>query len=363
MSIKLFQSSWPGELKPNALTPICQALNIITLRPTLHHFLAQTIHPATKKDQGSSKLRATLIDEKGDYRAKLVSFKAADATLLEGVLFDASTNKAILFAPQEGERYESIANPKTATHHFIDFFRKSFPKYTILVINPRGIGKSQGVPSDQGFSLDYYAAWNFLESLGYTDIIGWGHSLGGKYLLSVAAWKQSENHKKEFPLIADRSFDNIAIAMQGKTDSPVWKIGAKLLYSYAGWGKNGQQAWHQLKGRKLIIHVDAETSVPKSASLLARVRSQAQGFVMELDNTLQEPHTRPYNQKEQETLVDFVTSSCPPQNGLIKQIQPLSQLPSGKMPLQDMAAIAMVIVFLGLLTFRNLSHIPNITLG
>ena len=190
MSLQLFQSPWPRELQDSSYTQIgWKVFNTATLRTPLHHLLAQKINPATKKEplveNNYSNLRSQLTKPKGDYKATLVQFKAADGTVLEGVLIPASLpgKKVILFAPGEEERYESIAQSKKSAHHFIAFFKQAFTDHAILIINTRGIGNSKGKASLEGSSLDYYAAWSFLEKQGFEKILPWGHSLGGKYLL------------------------------------------------------------------------------------------------------------------------------------------------------------------------------------
>lgn len=373
MSLKVFQSPWPQELKPTPLTPyingVSSAVKFLTFSSHLQKIFADKINPVTKKECETEKqfclLRYELLKKEGNYQGQSVQFKAPDGVLLDGMLFPCSnpSKNAILFALGEAERYESVANSQSAAHHFVSFFRESFKDSTILIINTRGIGDSEGKASFQGSSLDYYAAWSFLENQGYEEIIAWGHSLGGCYLLPAAFWKQSENPKAAIDLVSDRSFDNIELVAEESLakEFKIVRMMAKMLIYHSGWGKAAQKEWKALKGKKLILHVKTDPVVKKSASLYQRMQSsslpdQGKTYALELDKNLKKPHTRPYNEQEQGLLIDFVTSSCVQETDQLKKLKTPPKYPADSEGLsrQDCLTLLMIGAFVSLLAWGQM---------
>lgn len=367
MSSSIFQSPWPQSLKHNPYVQIASdVFNTVTLRTSLHKLLAQKINPATKKDPVAEKhysnLRSQLVNPQGKYKAELLHFKAADGTLLEGILIPSSTpsNKVILFAPAEGGRYESIVDVQQATHHFITFFQEAFTDRAIFVMNTRGVGNSTGYGSLEGSTLDYYGAWSFLEREGFKEILPWGHSLGAKYLLSAAAWKQKENPKQKINFIADRSFDNITLAIEHQMNPKIIGLFTKTVYKYALWGGDTQKEWKSLKGKKLILHVATDEIIKPPISLYERSRSNlipdlGISYELTLNPEMKDPHARAYSTEEQKTLMDFVESNQ--EDSPIKKIKPVLNPSNGSTTkLEDYVALLMVVTFMSLIAYSHIRH-------
>ncbi len=253
-------------------TQAWNAFTTVTGSNKLHDILAPMINSALEKDPNKTaelnQLRQQLVNS--EYKGELVKMKAGDGTLLEGVFFPGTSNRAILFALGAGGRYEAVANPQDAAHDFVQFFREHLGNSNILVINTRGIENSEGAPSVQGCALDYYTAWNYLESKNL-NVVPWGHSLGYRYVVKAASWKQQENGDKKVGIVCDRGIDDIATEAKEMMGGGAAGTGAKWAMQYAGWSGSAQEDWNSLKGRKLVLYAPEDTTVPYAASFYKKV--------------------------------------------------------------------------------------------
>ena len=301
MAQAVFSSSLPKHF-PSSPTIGDQAWNVFTTATgsnKLHEFLAPMINPALAKDPNKKEeldqLRQQLVSS--EYKGELVKMKAGDGTLLEGVFFPGTSDRAILFALGSGGRYEAVANPQNAAHDFVKFFRENLGNSNILVINTRGIENSEGAPSMQGCALDYYTAWNYLESKNL-KVVPWGHSLGYRYVVKAASWKQQENLDKKVSIVSDRGIDDIATEANAMQGGGVVGAAAGLAMGYAGWSGSSQEEWNSLKGKKLVLYAPDDKTVPYDASLFKKVNaSDPNTTVIKLlgkDNA----HKRIYTQEE-----------------------------------------------------------------
>jgi fermentation-respiration switch protein FrsA (DUF1100 family) len=77
---------------------------------------------------------------------------------------------------------------------------------SVLIIDYRGYGRSDGKPTEKGLHRDAQAAWHYLtddRGVAPEDIIVFGRSLGG----AVASWLAA--HEKPAALIVDSSFTSV----------------------------------------------------------------------------------------------------------------------------------------------------------
>ena len=263
---EIFRSQWPQCLQPNFCSQMkgiaWDAITTVSGSTFLHNKLASIVNPAIVADPTKTaelgKLRFQLLKPDGEFQAELVQMTAPDGTPIEGAFFPGSSNQAILFALGSGGRFELIANPQDAAHHFIKFFREKLD-VNVLVINTRGIGDGN-TASIHGSALDYYAAWDFLESKGL-NVLPWGHSLGFRYVVQAAAWKQSDHPMAKINIVSDRSFDDIGNEAKQLTGG-VAGSAVGVLAKYAGWGGDVQEPWNSLKGKKLILVAPSDKTVP-----------------------------------------------------------------------------------------------------
>lgn len=313
-----FVSYYPKSIEPRSTIFDClkkgvtQILSHASGRVFLRGKLAPLINSALDKNSETQKklhdLRTKLFDPKSQYKAEKVQMYAPDETYIEGALFPADSKKAILFAMGSGGFYESIANPADAAHHFVKFFRTSFGEdINVLVINPRGVGASDGTASIQDSALDYYTAWNFLEARGIKTVIPWGHSLGFRYIVQSAAWKQEETSAK-ISIVSDRSFDDIGREAGELMGAGVKGAVVNGILQYAGWGGKAQDCWNKLNGKKLIIVAPEDNMVPYGASFYKTIQqhlpsSDGTSSVIKLRGAEDAPHTRIYSSEESTAII------------------------------------------------------------
>lgn len=315
----IFQSKWPKSIEPDpysyteGLDDICRFASKVSGRNFIHNVLAHAINPATTMVSAENQIqidqnRVALLDENGAYKAELVKLESADGAKVEGAFFPGTSKEAILFALDAGSCYEDVANSEDAAHAFVQFFREKIGGgINVFVINTRGICHSNYSASLEGSALDYYGAWNYLESRGLT-VLPWGHSLGFRYVVQAAAWKQEENPQAKIHIISDRSFDDIANKAK-EFMSGYSGVGVGALYRYAGWGGSAQEEWNSLKGRKLVLVAPEDPSVPyESASFYKRIQANPEhtdATVIKLRGQ-ENAHTRIYSEEEAQAIIGEV---------------------------------------------------------
>jgi len=308
-----FSSPWPPSLAPTYLSQakdtVWGAITTLTGSNFLHNTLASAINPVTKGSTDElDRLRSQLFNPQGEFAAEPVTLRAADGAFIKGAFFPGSSDRAILFALGAYGRYEAVANPEDAAYHFVNFFRTRLGDgMNVLVINTRGIDNDMHSPSIRGCSLDYHAAWSFLESKGL-KVLPWGHSLGGRYVVEAAAWKQQEHPTKKICLVSDRSFDDIGNEAKQAFGGGVKGNAVGALMRYSGWSGNVLGSWQRLQGSKLLIVAPEDKTVPyRTASLYKRLRVHLgeETTVVKLRGT-DNPHTRIYNNEEERAIKEAV---------------------------------------------------------
>lgn len=314
---QIYRSQWPQHLRPTAYTPMTNflwnALLVVSGSAFTNETLTGMINSATIKDRQKLDalvpLRSKLSDPDGQYRAEIVQMQAPDEVVIEGAFFSNSSKNAILFALGAGGCYESIANPEDAAHDFVKFFQQGLDaNLNILVINTRGIGRSTGTASIQGAALDYYTAWNYLESKGL-HVLPWGHSLGFRYIVVTAAWKQKEYPDEKISIVSDRSFDDIANLAKESKGGGFMGTAAGLLTQHAGWGGNIEECWNSLKGKKLIMVAPNDPIIPYAkASFFQRTLAKPTDNhpTVILLNGTERAHTRIYNEEEKQKILEAI---------------------------------------------------------
>jgi len=121
----------------------------------------------------------------------------------------------------------------------------------VFIVDYRGYGKSQGMPSEQGVYKDALAAFDYLAGrldIPKDKIIGYGESLGGAVLLELAS-------KRSFAaLIVDSSFSSVAdIAHHYYPFIPTFLFQTKM---------DAASCARKLTVAKLFIHSQEDDIVP-----------------------------------------------------------------------------------------------------
>jgi len=126
--------------------------------------------------------------------------------------------------------------------------------FNILIIDYRGYGQSESIPSEKGTYLDAEASWDFLitsKKVKEKNIIIWGRSLGG----AIAAYLASK--KNPGFLIIESSFT--CIPEMGKKMFPFLPVKSMSRFRY-----DTKRYIQNVKSPILIIHSPKDEVVPYS---------------------------------------------------------------------------------------------------
>lgn len=126
-----------------------------------------------------------------------VRIEASDGVALHGWFITGRSKRVLLFF------HGNAGN----ISHRLDSIRQ-FQKLglSILIIDYRGYGQSEGKPNESGIYRDALAAWHYLtveRGLAADDVVIFGRSLGG----SVAAWLAAQH--RPHALIVESSFTSV----------------------------------------------------------------------------------------------------------------------------------------------------------
>ena len=161
------------------------------------------------------------------------------------------------YIPVENNRATILffhGNGGNISHH-IDFIEMFYNlNLSTFIIDYRGYGKSEGMPSEEGTYLDAEASWNYLvkeKKINPSNIIIYGRSLGG----AIGARTAEKN--KPFALILDSTFTTITeIGVKQYPYLPVRKF-FKFKYNTVDYLKN-------IKIPVLILHSRKDSYIPFS---------------------------------------------------------------------------------------------------
>lgn len=271
-------------------------------------FLVNSEHFKIDRDVDGKKL----LNDFGGYPLKLTT---PDKVKLCGAFFpNKIRNKAIIYATGRTGQWEN----KTVRLNELLTLNTS-----LLMVNPRGVGRNKDHRSEEGYALDIYAAYDFLinhQNIDPNDIVLVGFSMGGAYGTCGAALAQQQYPDKEFKAISINSFSDLQLEVQTSLQGHgilklIGRIAAKVLRLKL----NPKAAWDKLKGEKWIFYNPSDELIPKSASLYRAVKKHPVGttHVVKLhNNNTGAEHTRHFKPDElsvlQATILRMLKLDCPP---------------------------------------------------
>lgn len=132
-----------------------------------------------------------------DKMVDLISFKADDGTVLNGWLVNPKNKKIIIYY---GGNSEELS-------YNIEHFKK-IDDYAVLLINYRGYGLNEGIPSEKSFIDDARTIYNQVR-LKYDNIVLFGRSLGTGIAVRLA------KEKKPDALILTSPYNDLGSVIQG----------------------------------------------------------------------------------------------------------------------------------------------------
>jgi len=227
--------------------------------------------------EGLSSARGVLVKEFG---GKEITLQTLDKESINGLHFEGAQKKGIIYLHGNGGFYETSAQKpldwvralkQTATGGIA-----TFPH--LVVFNPRGTGKSEGVTHPENVARDMLAAFEYLvnkHAIDPSDIVIVGHSLGGFFGAFGAELVQQTFPDSKINFISDRSYSDI----HSRVDSlikywnnsgivnPIFSSNMHALITLLNWNKNPVAALEKLKGRVCIIYHKGDGVIPYHTSL------------------------------------------------------------------------------------------------
>jgi len=147
-----------------------------------------------------------------------VSFKTEDHLTLNGWFFNNVSSRVTLLFFHGNAGNISHRLDKVRLFHSLGL--------NVFIIDYRGYGKSQGVPSEKGIYKDALAAFDYLakrDDIDTARIVGYGESMGGVAVIDLAL------HRPLAGLIVDSSFSSAAdLARQHYPFVPTFLLATKM---------------------------------------------------------------------------------------------------------------------------------------
>lgn len=236
-----------------------------------------------------------------DYGGHSLTLTTPDKVKLDGAFFPgAIKNKVIIFARGNSGQWENH------TQKLAELLKLNT---SLLMINPRGVGKNKGHRSEEGYALDIYTAYDFLireKKFDPNDIVLVGFSMGGGYGTCGASIVQEQYPEKEIKVMNINSFSDlqteVETMLQGRSLLKfIGRIASKILQLEL----HPKKAWDKLKGEKWIIYNPKDEIIPKPASLYRAVKNKPIGMtkVIKLHGTdTDHEHHRPFFDDEIEAM-------------------------------------------------------------
>ncbi len=239
-----------------------------------------------------------------------IKFRSSTGDLIDAVKFstpESSTRSindrvAILFCIGRGGSLVAIAKAGYADITMVQFMQRQIPEGDIFIINPAGVGESEGTVSYDSSVLSHYGSMKLVETLGYKAIYVHGHSLGAWRSLEASSLFSREN--PDFPLcvVADRSFRNFADLAVSSTVGDGYL--GDFLKSCFRWGKLSKDVTPflcSLGDKAITVFGDGDTTVPVEKRLPAIATS------FNLRNTgADSEHTRAYTSEEEQVIGEAI---------------------------------------------------------
>lgn len=318
----VFRAEWPESLKPELDSCIAKTAKIfwdvisyiifpIILLRYLYDYLKDLA--LFLLVPGSIHVEATHLAFMGmdvitSYDGEKLKLCTPDGALLDAVFFQGETEpaKAIIFACGNGMQWETSGQRLAQLKEF---------GVSILMINPRGVGESQGIRSCEGYALDTYTGYEYLHrhlNIDLENILLVGHSMGAAYGSCGAALIQEKYPDKKISMMHDRSFGYLTTEVGALANSICCCLGSIaqcLLYPFCI-EINSVDAFEKLKGQKCVIYSQNDRIIPyKEASLHSHLPQEScdNVFELEMDHSFDD-HMRPYSHEEHEIFANTVST-------------------------------------------------------
>ena len=202
------------------------------------------------------------------YTPTEITLESPDGKTLHGHYIkhkDADTPgaKVILAFGGNGEPYRF----GSVTNWMQEMLCESETPHSFLMIDPRGVFKSTGKPTQDGLVLDADTLYQYAKNLGYdeNDIILYGHSMGGAIATHLKALHTDSNA----PLILSRTFSSLSkVSEHISNQLPLMPTRlVKWILRNLGWKFDNVEQLSKIKSPVHIFNHERDWVIPEFASL------------------------------------------------------------------------------------------------
>ena len=284
---------------------------------------ARTLSEGKDLLQGLSSMRETWVAECG---GKEITLRTEDGDCIDGLHFEGTLNKAIIYLHGNGCFYETSAQRplsfREALKQTSDEGIDSYPH--LIVFNPRGTAESKGITHPDNVARDILAVFEhlvFQHAIDPNGIVIMGHSMGAFFGAFGAELVQQRFPDNAINYLGDRGFIDIKSRADLKIQSGEYSRVARVIFSAvihslitrSKWDRNSVVALESLKGRVCIIYHKGDLIIPYDTSThLAitrahRTRSYCclslQEENMKLKINPSHAHMREFNEEENKKVI------------------------------------------------------------
>ncbi len=171
----------------------------------------RTVNDRANTLRGLASVRDGLVEDVG---GKEITLETLDGALINGVHFEGTLKKGIIFLHGNGSFYETSAQKPLGWIQSLKQISSEgedlFPH--LVVFNPSGTGESSGLTHPVNIARDMLAAFEYLvyqQGIDPNDIVIGGHSMGAFFAAFGADLIQQKFDDYEINFLSDRSFIDI----------------------------------------------------------------------------------------------------------------------------------------------------------
>lgn len=258
-------------------------------------------------------------------KGKEIFLQTENGSIINGAHFAGTQKKGIIFLHGNGGFYETAA-PRPLG--WIESLKQKTSEDTdlyphLVVFNPEGTGKSNGIPHPDAVAEDILAAFEYLvhqHSIDPNDIVIAGHSMGAYFAAFGAELVQQKFPTSNINFLSDRSYDQIRSRVDSKIKDAnhskpveyVYSSTMHTLLAWSHWNRSSAAVLEGLKGRVCIIYHKGDAVIPyvtsthEALTQIKRTRNYSCLALKEKGNSSEltnRAHNREFNQEEHQLII------------------------------------------------------------
>lgn len=323
---KPFAAEWPDSMNPAMESCLLKTVKVfweiisyiifpIILIRCLMHCIRNSIYKNMMVPGAGNFYDKEILDAEGarllnECNGKRIPLLAPDGAKLDAVFFKGTTHpeKVIFYGFGNAGQWELT---QTQVERLQQLFGVS-----VFMINPRGVGESDGKRYPEGYALDTYTGYEYLISQKFdlNNVLFLGHSMGAAYGSCGAALIQEKYPEKPISMIHDRSYSNLTATSQALANVsccgvPLYPI-VPCFFKMFSMEIDVHKPFVSLKGEKCVIYSKKDGIIHYHKASLHKSLKEAgyeEFHEIALDpNPNGDDHNRSFNDKEEIAFIEHV---------------------------------------------------------